>query len=96
MIVGGLNRKLVSVVLSAWILAGIAASLHHHGSTTTSSDHGSCAVCITADAPALAVAHQPTRVQEPTVAAIVIDVRTLLPEDAFFDRPLARGPPSHS
>jgi hypothetical protein len=97
-------RRFAGLVLALWALSAGAALLHVHGHCDCC-DHGQprqqdekpCSICLAIqDAPVVALAHAEAfelRSHGPVWTPPFIPT---VPADVFYDRPLARGPPSVS
>ena len=97
-------RKLAGLVLLLWALSSGAALLHLHQGCCCGHEHDDgdeneapCSICLAIhDVPVIALAHPETFEARQDVAAWISPWIALVPEEALFDRPLARGPPSVS
>jgi hypothetical protein len=96
----GPNRGFVAVLLALWMLSGvaIAAHTHTHGHCDCGDCHhdedAPCAICVAASfAPAIGIVKQETVEEERDVVLWILPWIALVPQDVFYDRPLARGPP---
>jgi hypothetical protein len=93
-------RKLAIGILALWALASCAVALHsHHGCCGHGHEHEdeappSCSICeAVSHVPAITFTRPQTAELKLDVVAWISPWIALVPEDVFFDRPLARGPP---
>lgn len=93
---GGVRRS-ATLVLSWWLLAACAAAAHdHEDGVDRDHDHAPCSVCIAIHhVPSVAPVHVETHGAEPVVVLWISRFSKLVPDEALFDRPLARGPPTY-
>jgi hypothetical protein len=96
-------RKLAGIVLALWVLSSGAALLHFHECCCCehhdedAGDEAPCSICLAIhDVPIIALAHAETFEARQDVCAWISPWIAMVPEEVFFDRPLARGPPSLS
>jgi hypothetical protein len=91
-------RKVAGLALALWVLSSGAALLHVHEDGCAhegDEDAASCSVCLTLhDVPIFGVAHPETFEAPLDVVVWISPWIALVPDEVFFDRPLARGPPS--
>lgn len=95
------SRSLVTLILAIWMFSGVAAALHGHCACCEchhdQADDAPCEICIAiAFAPAIVVAKGESVEVERDVIAWITPWIAVVPNDVFFDRPLARGPPVSS
>ena len=91
------TRKLAPLILALWMLSGALVATHVHCDCCEHhhADEQPCSICIAVQfAPLIAFAKAETYEAERDVVALITPWIALVPKDAFFDRPLARGPPS--
>jgi hypothetical protein len=92
-------RRLAGLILTLWILSSVLAATHHHCDCCEShgDDDAPCSICIAVQqVPLIALAKAETFEAERDVIAWISPWIALVPQDVFFDRPLARGPPAAS
>ena len=91
-------RKVAGIVFAIWVLSSGAALLHFHDGCCGhegDEDAATCSICLTVhDVPVIALAHPETFEARQDVAVWISPWIAIVPEEVFFDRPLARGPPS--
>jgi hypothetical protein len=98
-------RKLAGSILALWLLSAAVASLHSHCGNCCcgrkpkpkTTDEAPCSICLAVEhVPLVASARAETFEGERDVVAWISPWIALVPDEVFYDRPLARGPPAAS
>ena len=105
---GASLRKLTTLVLTLWVISSGAVALHtHHSCCCCGHEHEheqqkddapeSCSICEAVHhVPMTALVRAETVEKKRVVVAWISPWIAMVPEEVFFDRPLARGPPAVS
>jgi hypothetical protein len=95
-------RKLAGLVLLLWALSSGAELWHELGGCCAhhraeSGDEAPCSICLTiSHVPVIALPQPEALEARQDVGAWISPWLAMVPDEVFFDRPLARGPPSVS
>jgi hypothetical protein len=102
-------RGAAALVLAVWAVSAWVTAFHHHGceccghhghereQEQRQDDEVPCPICTAVEqVPLMAATRTETVERERDVVVLITPWIALVPEDVFFDRPLARGPPAVS
>jgi hypothetical protein len=94
------QRRVAILLLALWVISSGALALHTHDDCRGSrhdgdDDPASCSICEAVHhVPLTVFAHPETLEAKRDVIVWISPWIAIVPEEVFFDRPLARGPPS--
>jgi hypothetical protein len=105
---GASLRKLSTLILTLWVISSGAIALHtHHSCCWRGHEHGheheqqkdeapeSCSICEAVHHVPLTALVRAEKLEAKRVVILWISPWiAMIPEEVFFDRPLARGPPA--
>src|SRR5262245_60423143 len=95
-------RRLAGLILGLWILSATVAACHFHGGCDCGcddhdDDDAPCSICLTVKhVTVIGIAKPEALERERDVVVWIAPWIALVPDDVFFDHPLARGPPAVS
>jgi hypothetical protein len=90
-------RHFVALIVALWVLSSGAALLHTHEGCGDEGDDAPCSICMAIHhVPAIGLSQPETREARQDVAVWISPWIAMVPDEVFFDRPLARGPPAVS